>query len=542
MIKITVQTTKNQIIMQTYEIKRMYEQNAPQEDILNAYQTALAENGNDYGVELITLAANFADVRALRLLVEAGIDPLLQDEYKHTLLHIVAKLDEARYYLPRDEDIKASVAFLLEQRVSVLRKDDNRYMCCYHYAAEEGNYPFIAALAEHGAKLTMTDREGNTAIHIAADYAKRPISSLQYAEDRVKKAGEELVKAANLGESWIKSAQKRVQECNEELQAIHKKIEYYFLTVKALVENGVDKDEKNQYGRTALENAVESGAKKMAAYLNGEDVESGGAATGGMNLHQAVIKDDLEAIATLLKNGADPNALLDGEPTDDSRDYLGCTPLAVACDCKSVEAVKLLLQNGAKPDYKNGDGKAPITWLLTCGHNISMEKVQKEKRVEQILKAFIDAGYNINDTVNDDADTLVTYALKYAAETRLYHFDLEVVASEEAMRYRADFNLSNHAGQTPLMLACTKDQEEIENTLLSILEAGVEVNARDTEGNTALHYTFKNRSKNATKAFCELLLDFDADAAVANNKGETAMDMAVATENEPLVKLLLSKM
>ncbi|MDR0873880.1 MAG: ankyrin repeat domain-containing protein [Prevotellaceae bacterium] len=529
--------------MQTYEIKRMYEQNDPKEDILNACQTALAENGNDYGVELITLAANFADVRALRLLVEAGIDPLLQDEYKHTLLHIVAKLDEARYHLPSDEDIKASVAFLLEQRVSVLRKDDNRYMCCYHYAAETGNYPFIATLAEHGAKLTMTDRDGNTAIHIAADYVKHPISSLQYTEDRVRKAGEELVKAANLGESWIKSAQKRVQECNEELQAIHKKIEYYFLTVKTLVESGVDKDEKNQYGRTALENAVESGAKKMAAYLNGEDVESGNAAIGGMNLHQAVIKDDLEAIAALLKNGADPNALLDGEPTDDSRNYLGCTPLAVACDCISVEAVKLLLQNGATPGYKNSEGKAPITWLLsTRGCKVSMQTVQKEKRVEQIIKAFIDAGYNINDTVNDDADTLVIYALKYAAETHLYHFDLEVVANEEAMCYRADFNLSNHAGQTPLMLACTKDREEIENTLLSILEAGVEVNARDTEGNTALHYTFKNRSKNTTKAFCELLLDFDADAAVANNKGETAMDMAVATENEPLVKLLLSKM
>jgi ankyrin repeat protein len=117
-----------------------------------------------------------------------------------------------------------------------------------------------------------------------------------------------------------------------------------------------------------------------------------------------------------------------------------------------------------------------------------------------------------------------------------------MIVVEEAMRYRADFNLTNHAGQTPLMLACTKDQEDIENALLSILEEGVEINARDTEGNTALHYTFKNRSKNTTKAFCELLLDFDADAAIANNNGETIMDMAVATENEPLVKLLLSKM
>jgi ankyrin repeat protein len=90
------------------------------------------------------------------------------------------------------------------------------------------------------------------------------------------------------------------------------------------------------------------------------------------------------------------------------------------------------------------------------------------------------------------------------------------------------------------MLACTKDREDIENSLLSMLENGVEVNVRDTEGNTALHYTFRNYSKTATKVFCELLLDFGANASLVNNKGETIMDMAVATENEPLVKMLLN--
>ena len=77
--------------------------------------------------------------------------------------------------------------------------------------------------------------------------------------------------------------------------------------------------------------------------------------------------------------------------------------------------------------------------------------------------------------------------------------------------------------------------------MLHLLENDADVNARDSEGNTALHYAAHNPSKNAAKTMCELLLDFKADADIANNAGKTAMDIAVETENEPLVKVLLNR-
>jgi ankyrin repeat protein len=82
----------------------------------------------------------------------------------------------------------------------------------------------------------------------------------------------------------------------------------------------------------------------------------------------------------------------------------------------------------------------------------------------------------------------------------------------------------------------------MENVQLTLLERGVNVAAADQDGNTALHYAAKNRNKNGAKTLCDMLLEFGADASVVNNAGKAALDIATEQDNEPLVKLLLSKM
>jgi ankyrin repeat protein len=82
----------------------------------------------------------------------------------------------------------------------------------------------------------------------------------------------------------------------------------------------------------------------------------------------------------------------------------------------------------------------------------------------------------------------------------------------------------------------------MENVQTALLEQGAEVSAADQNGDTALHYAARNDDKNGAKVLCDMLLEFGAAAAAVNNAGQTALDIATETGNEPLVKLLLSKM
>jgi ankyrin repeat protein len=108
---------------------------------------------------------------------------------------------------------------------------------------------------------------------------------------------------------------------------------------------------------------------------------------------------------------------------------------------------------------------------------------------------------------------------------------------DEALRLSADINLANRFGETPLMNACGGDFTLMEKYQLSFLEGGADVNATDKNGDKALHYGARNSSQNV----CDMLLEFGADVNAVNNQGKSALDIATQKGNEPLVKLLLSK-
>jgi ankyrin repeat protein len=91
------------------------------------------------------------------------------------------------------------------------------------------------------------------------------------------------------------------------------------------------------------------------------------------------------------------------------------------------------------------------------------------------------------------------------------------------------------------MWACAQDFDMMENVQLALLEQGAEVAAADQNGDTALHYAARNGDKNGAKILCDMLLEFGALTGAVNNAGQTALDIAAAADNEPLVKLLLAK-
>ena len=468
---------------------------------LEAYRTAIEEYRaeEEKQHELAFLAADFAHSEALALLFEAGVSPQITSKYNFTLLHHLARHEESQYHLKPKGAVANTTALLLDNKVSAIRKDDNENMCSYHYAARNGLAEMVEAMAERGVKLNMTDKEGNTGIHIACEYVKHSAYSKTVSE------------------------------------------EDFFRVVKAFAKGGVDIDEKNNYDKTALKFAVESNAKKIAAFLSGaltDESDAAAIAAGGMTLHEAAEKGDAEAIKAIAGTGAGLNELKDAEAYKSG----GCTPLAIACAFLQEGAVEALLTCGADPSFKDGNGKAALSYILSGLRESPNPRTFDEKHIPKIIKNMISAGMDINMAIDDNGNTLLILACASGRGAAYNRYTHKGVIIEEAMKLKPNINLANRFGETALMHTCEKDFEIMENVQLQMLEQGADVSTVDKNGDTALHYAARNDNKTGAKTLCDMLLEFGADANAVNNAGKTALDIATEQDNEPLVKLLLSKM
>jgi ankyrin repeat protein len=400
--------------------------------------------------------------------------------------------------------VEKTVNLLLDRGVSALRKDENERMCCYHYAARSGLWEFVEALAKRGIKLGMTDKEGNTGIHIAANYVRHKMEL----------------------------------------------IEDYFKTVKAFVDAGVDPDEKNQYEKSAKDFAVKSNANKIAAFLAGDisgDEADGSAGTGtelklaagGKDLFDAITGKDYKALEALIKLEADLNGLYDREHENS---FTGLSPLGVACSMVDSASAELLLEAGADPSLRDANGCSALAYFFSVEADVHLHsKILSEGHPQKILTAFVKKGFEVNAPVNDQGDTLLVLACKSVYGGSGYNnHSLKGLIIAELIKYKADSSAANNNGETALMWAC--GMKEMENSVISFLEAGADPSLRDKKGNTALQYAAMNSSGSDAKTLSELLLDFGADPKVVNNDGKTALDIATEKNNEALVKLLLKKM
>ena len=73
-----------------------------------------------------------------------------------------------------------------------------------------------------------------------------------------------------------------------------------------------------------------------------------------------------------------------------------------------------------------------------------------------------------------------------------------------------------------------------------LLEAGADPCAADNEGRTLLHYAAEGYTHAAARQAAELLFEFGRpDVSAADNEGRTPIDIAMHSNNEPLVKFLL---
>ena len=482
--------------MTMYDLRMMYRESS-REEIMAAYEAMYLEAVDRSGGDrtLLHTAAALGDFEAMRRLLERGLRAGAKDRYGNFPLHALASLSYVGDCRPggvTEEEVRACADLLFEAGASTMRKNEDGIPALCE-AARFARYEIIEAAIAHGARLAMTDPDGNNPLHTACDWLSRPINYV----DRGRSIGEEEQKAG------------------------------YLRCIRALVEAGLDTEEKNDFGQTALDLAIESGVKEAAVILAGEEA----AAAGGMNLFQALEKGDRESLRALLADGADA-----GEISDEGR-FAGMTALGAACWLLDLEAVRCLLEGGADPNQKNADGEACLGRLLRTGECEGEFFWQRNDNslCGRLLKLLWDAGMEKDGVVNDRSDTALTLACRkaYNEGQMDYHFAIALADGG------CDVNRSDLGGVTALMLAAQFcDDTEL---FITLLEAGAGLDAADGKGDTPLHYAARNRSDNTAREMAELLFEFGFSKAEAmNNAGQTALEIAMEQENEPLVKLILT--
>ena len=498
-----------------------------------------------YSRPILLYAAEHCDQIGIKALLESGADPAAQDNNGSNALHRLAYEDKRFHAKWADEE--EATRLLIEAGTSSLRKNGDS-VTCVHIAAECGKLGMIKALVQLGKKMDSTNKSGETALHLACDRAGRAADSYYtYAKSKYEAALAEETEGKD--EYQLESLKNRIKSLKEKCDNEWAEVDLWFDILKHLIDAGLDPDQKDNYGKTPKDIAFDCKDVRVAAllagtYTEGEQSEETMLAmqAKGMNLMQATEKQDYDAIEALLKLGADPNELYGEEWQYSGIKVQGKAPLAMACFKHDARLVCTLLENGADPAQKDADGKIAPLCFFVAGSNLG-PRTFEDKVVEKTLKTMIENGFNINMEADEAGNTLLNIACKYVDSASGYNGNtLPGKMIQQLLKLRADPNIANNDGQTPLMPACKGSSSYMEDIQLSLLEAGADVGARDEKGNTPLMFAAQNSSLAMAKTMTEMLFDFgDPNPDAVNNDGQTALAYASERNNENLVSFLLTR-
>ena len=209
--------------------------------------------------------------------------------------------------------------------------------------------------------------------------------------------------------------------------------------VQELIRRGADVSARNEYGATPMSAAAEIGSARVLELLlrAGADVESPNAE--GQTALMAVARTGrVEAARVLLKHGANPNA---------TEQWGGQTALMWAAAQSQPQMIRVLLEHGAKVDAR-----------------ATVRDWQRRVTAEGRPKDLNRGGFT---------------ALLYAAREGC------VDCARELLRHKADVNLPDPDGVTPLILALMNIHWDFARYLIE--EAGADVNLWDFFGRTPLY-------------------------------------------------------
>jgi excisionase family DNA binding protein len=206
--------------------------------------------------------------------------------------------------------------------------------------------------------------------------------------------------------------------------------------VQLLLECGADVNATDNNGLTAIQAAESRGFQRIVSMLrkfsaapsNPEAVsslKSGG--TQRLTLHRAVDEGDFAALNSLIDAGADVNARSSDE----------WTPLMLATIKGHTEMVEALLKNGADSNARNKKGWTALMFAVSMSD-------------AETTRILLTRGANINARDKEGKTALMQASNENNRES------VKVLLGENA-----DVNLEDHAGETALDIARRRGYQEI---------------------------------------------------------------------------------
>ncbi|RJE26040.1 Ankyrin repeat protein [Aspergillus sclerotialis] len=221
---------------------------------------------NEKGETALHMLSAYSE-NIIRVFLENGVDPNVQDNEGNTVLHLVAKRRDAVSVF------KILLEFGVD--VGVLNHEGRNAL---HVAAFHNNAKLVLLLKERGLDINTTDHEGNTALHLAAarrsDEVVRYLLELEeiqiYARNR---DGMTPLEKALSGNSRVRQVKGSRRPDSENAITVHAGVGDPVL-LRLLLKAGVDVDAKDPEGRSAFHTAILENDKKSLQILldHGGDV------------------------------------------------------------------------------------------------------------------------------------------------------------------------------------------------------------------------------------------------------------------------------
>jgi len=255
-------------------------------------------------------------------------------------------------------------------------------------------------------------------------------------------------------------------------------------------------------GLSPIHHAIMNNHAGLISFLLDKNVDINiKSSSGATPLHEAVRTGNIQNINLLIDRGANVNAV----------DAKGNTPLHTGIPSHvHREVVTILLNKGADPNLRDEHGDTPLHIAVILN------------RSNEIVQAILGGGSDVHIR-NIDGKTPLYIAVQEGRTTLI----------PALLSYGSEVFAADNSGVSPFDIAARTN-----DTTFNLLIVPETVNQRDAGGNTMLHAVVRNRGNPIQLS---KILEHRAQVDARNSDGDTALHLAVKLNQRENGEFLISR-